>query len=179
MTLDDDCEHSNIVPPWAQKMILELSSVQQKIKEHLPTIQATTSKIEAELSGLAIRIDQVEQCISNMEDLLPPISKSQKALESLTSDLAQKVDYVENYLRRKNLRIVNIPENLEGTNIKSFTTDLLKDILQIPSDQRAIGMGENHAQTWSRDLTSGAFHQLLNGLQSQYDMVCSQICVPL
>lgn len=30
---------------------------------------------------------------------------------------------------------VNIPENMEGSNMKSFTTDLLNDILQIPSDE--------------------------------------------
>lgn len=41
------------------------------------------------------------------------------------------MDYLENYLQRNNHQISNILDNLEGTNIKSITTDLLKDIIHI------------------------------------------------
>ena len=136
-TSEDNREQSDTVPPWAQRMIQELGSVQQKIQEHLPTIQATTTRIESELTSLATRVNQAEQRISDMEDTLSPLSAGYKALESSTSVLAQRVEYLENYSRRNNLRLVNIPEGMEGTNIKSFATDLLKDILRIPDDQTA------------------------------------------
>lgn len=103
-------------PPWAQNIILELGSVQQRMAEHLPIIQTTTTKVELELSSLATR---AEQRISDVEDQLSPLAAKSKALEASTSDLAQKVDYFENYSRRNNLRIVNIPENMERANIKT------------------------------------------------------------
>ncbi|CAL8351963.1 unnamed protein product [Merluccius merluccius] len=36
---------------------------------------------------------------------------------------------------RSNLRIVHIPENIEGGDIKQFTTDLLNSVLQTLGDQ--------------------------------------------
>lgn len=125
-------------------MILELGSVQREMNEHLPTIQATTSRIESELSSLASRINQAEQRISDVEDQLAPLSAIHKALEIWTKELSQKVDYLENYSRGNNLRIVNIPESMEGSNIKTFTTDLLREILQIPEDQPAPELERVH-----------------------------------
>lgn len=90
LPFDDNCEYSNYALLWAQKRILELGSIQQKIKKHLPTIQATATRIKAKLSGLASCIDQARQHISYMEDMLPPTSKGQKAIKSLTSELAQR-----------------------------------------------------------------------------------------
>lgn len=110
----DGLELSDTAPLWAQKMILELGLVQREMKEHLPTIQATTSRIESELSSLASRINQAEQRISDVEDLLSPLSANDKALEIRTKELSQKVDCLESYSRRNNLRIVNIPESMEA-----------------------------------------------------------------
>ena len=141
---ENDNEQPVSTPLWAQKIILELGSVQQRMEEHLPTIQATTTRIETELSGLATRITQAEQRISDVEDQLSPLAAKCKKLEASTSDLAQKVDYLENYSRRNNLRIVNIPENMEGATIKTFTADLLKAVLQIPADQLAPELERVH-----------------------------------
>lgn len=127
--MENDNEQPVSTPPWAEKIIIELGSVQQRMDGHLPTIQATTTRVESELSGLATRITQAEQRISEVEDQLSPLAAKCKALEASTSDLAQKVDYLENYSWRNNLHIVNIPENMEGANIKTFTTDLLKAVL--------------------------------------------------
>lgn len=87
------------------------------MKEHLPTIQATASRTESELSSSASRINQAKLRISDVEDLLSSLSANHKALETRMKELSQKVDYLENYSRRNNLRIVNIPESMEGSNI--------------------------------------------------------------
>lgn len=50
-------------------------------------------------------------------------------------ELAQRVDYWGTYSRCNNLRLVNIPENAEGTDIKGFTSSLLESILQLPEVQ--------------------------------------------
>lgn len=61
------------------------------MKEHLPTIQATTSRTESELSSLASCINQAEQRISDAEDLLSSLSANFKALEIRTKELSQRV----------------------------------------------------------------------------------------
>uniref|UniRef100_A0A3Q3E900 L1 transposable element RRM domain-containing protein n=1 Tax=Labrus bergylta TaxID=56723 RepID=A0A3Q3E900_9LABR len=138
-------------PPWAEKIIQEITSVQEKINIHLPTIQATTARIESELASLTNCITTAEQRISDVEDKLSPISESHKTLESQVDQLSQKVDYLENYSRRNNLCIVNIAENMEGSDIKVFATNLLKTALDIPADQPGPELERAHRVGPPRD----------------------------
>lgn len=112
-----------------------IASVQENIEHHPPTIQAMTTRIESVLASLTNRATIVDQRLSDVEDSLSPLSANHKKLASTVDQLTQKVDNLENYSRRNNLRIVNIPENKEGSDIKGFTTDLLKKVNDIPDDQ--------------------------------------------
>ncbi|KAL7380710.1 hypothetical protein ABVT39_022655 [Epinephelus coioides] len=54
-------EGESSTPPWARKLILDVTSVQNFIKDHLPFIQATTTRTELELASLATRINNAHK----------------------------------------------------------------------------------------------------------------------
>lgn len=87
----------------------------------------------AELDGHEKRITEVETRISAMEDVVTPIEAKLQSLEKLVHDMGERAEDLENRGRRKNIRIVGLPEGVEGDNPTRFFESWLPKTLCIAS----------------------------------------------
>lgn len=69
------------------------------------------------------RMDEAEACINNVEDTVNTEKAKQVAL------LTNKLDDLENHSRRSNLRIVNMPEKVEGNDNVGILEKWLPEVL--------------------------------------------------
>lgn len=66
------------------------------------------------------RVSETERRISDLEDAVGPVQATQKTHGTKILSLEDKVDDLENRLRRNNLRLVGLPERVEGADPVSF-----------------------------------------------------------
>lgn len=72
---------------------------------------------------------QVEQRVRQMEDTVSEHAASLQMLRSKVRALEYKMDDAENRNRRNNLRLVRLPEGVEGKSPTAFMEELLRSLL--------------------------------------------------
>lgn len=105
-----------------QKLATQLDSKLTEINNAITNLDKT-------IKGLVKRVTEAENRISEAEDTLVGLDKTVLQLRKQNEYLLEKVDQLENYSRRKNIRIINLPEGCEGTNPVKFFTDWLPSTL--------------------------------------------------
>ncbi|KAJ1115071.1 hypothetical protein NDU88_003299, partial [Pleurodeles waltl] len=82
--------------------------------------------LETKLNALMERISNLQMVVSEQE--VHVLSNTQ-GISWLSRDgkmVQEKLESLENNLRRNNIRILNVPEGLEGEDIKAFVLTLLE-----------------------------------------------------
>lgn len=92
-------------------------------------INNAITNLDKTINGLVTRVTEAENRISAAEDTLVGLDKTVLHLRKQNDYLLEKVDQLENYSRRNNIRIINLPEGCEGTNPVKFFTDWLPSAL--------------------------------------------------
>lgn len=72
------------------------------------------------------RVTETEQCISDLEDTVTPILPKMNTYGGKITTLKDKVDDFENRLCRNNLRLVGLPEQVEGSDPVAFLESWLE-----------------------------------------------------
>lgn len=101
-------------------------------------IAAVTDELTSSLATMQRSIDNQEDRLKEVEKSATATSDSVTALETLVNklksevgDLQTKCEDLENRSRRNNIRLVGVPEGLEGTSPTEFISKLLQKLLHL------------------------------------------------
>ncbi|KAL7885786.1 hypothetical protein AOLI_G00060810 [Acnodon oligacanthus] len=118
-----------------------LNSRLDSIDTRLNTISSSISTLQELLATLTERVSSNEARLSEAENKISTLDDSagtqQTAVAKLRGELAQlltKVDDLENWSRRKNLRITGLPEKAEGSDLTKFLREMLPVWLELSAD---------------------------------------------
>lgn len=94
----------------------------------LDTINQSLNKIEGSVAILGEHVTELEQRVSSNEDDVMDLIRV-KTLENENSYLIDRTEAVGNCSRASNLRFISVPEKSEGSDIYSFMTRLIPQLL--------------------------------------------------
>lgn len=86
--------------------------------------------IKTEIRDFGGRISEAEHRISNTEDNISGMQKTVQTMENQVELLNSRIEDLENRNRRCNLRLVNLPEKVEGSNAVRFLEDWLSNVFE-------------------------------------------------
>lgn len=109
------------------------------------SLQNSFAALTERIDGIETRLTEAEGRISSAEDSVA-VSESQLAnLLTKVEQLQSKVDDLENRGRRKNLRIVGLPERAEGSGpLVSFLRSSIPKWLDLPADSLTLDIERAH-----------------------------------
>lgn len=115
------------------KLLNAIKETKEELTKHIDKktadIQITLTKIESSLNTLSEQVEEMEARVSTNEDDIKEMHNRTDKVEKLTTQLKDKIDDLENRSRRSNLRILNIPEQVEGHDAVGFLEKLIPQIL--------------------------------------------------
>uniref|UniRef100_A0A087XKV9 L1 transposable element RRM domain-containing protein n=1 Tax=Poecilia formosa TaxID=48698 RepID=A0A087XKV9_POEFO len=112
-----------------------------EIKISITSVEDSLSSLSNRASQLEKRAEEAEERISATEDHSSRLAAMEKAVERLLL----KVDDLENRSRRKNLKIINLPEGTEATTpLVDFLQSTLPALVGLPSDFPSLEIERAH-----------------------------------
>ena len=118
--------HSVHLSDLAQSMD---SLLKKALGEALAPISASLERVKSSLDSHEERIHDTEIGLNDHSDRIEAIETTCATLLAENERLKNKVENLENRSRRPNLRVVGIPENLEGPDTIKFTTEFFEEVL--------------------------------------------------
>uniref|UniRef100_A0A8C6LL39 Uncharacterized protein n=1 Tax=Nothobranchius furzeri TaxID=105023 RepID=A0A8C6LL39_NOTFU len=88
---------------------------------------AGQENVKRDVQDFSLRMDGAEKRISNVEDDVNSEKGKTEALVKQVALLTDKLEDLENRSRRSNLRLVNVPEKIEGNDAVAFLEKWLID----------------------------------------------------
>ncbi|KAJ1204438.1 hypothetical protein NDU88_008216 [Pleurodeles waltl] len=111
-----------------------LASLTESIKKGFLTSEANQAEIrlscdslEKKIDLLALRTQALEESVETMREDLRKIQQ----LKGTERDLQEKLEHLENNSRRNNLRILNVLEGVEGSDLKKYIAPLIKKVIPL------------------------------------------------
>lgn len=98
------------------------------LKVQFGSLTETVSLLRHDIQKIRERTTAVEGRISEVEDILPPLTRDTRSALQQAAQANAKNDDIENHLRRNNVRIVGLPEKVEGRDPTAFTEMWLQHI---------------------------------------------------
>lgn len=95
------------------------------LKVQFGGLAESVSLLRQDLQKIRERTTAAEGRISDIEDQLPPLARDTRAAAQQAAQNTAKTDDIENRLRRNNVRIVGLPEKVEGRDPTTFVEDWL------------------------------------------------------
>lgn len=99
------------------------------LETSLTPIRTSLETISAALDSHNQKIKTIEDTLTTHSDELTEITTRLDQLEKANAALASKAEDLENRSRRQNLRIVGLPEGLEGRSPLEFISELLQTVI--------------------------------------------------
>ncbi|KAJ1141415.1 hypothetical protein NDU88_007748 [Pleurodeles waltl] len=87
---------------------------------------------------LALRTRALEESVATRREDLRRNKEEIQQLEGTEWDLQEKFEYLENNPRRSNLRILNVPEGVEGSDLKKYKVSLIKKVIPLDETEEQI-----------------------------------------
>lgn len=112
-----------------QALAKALAAVQASIDSFREENRASFASLQETLNTYRQGITDMEGGMNESDKRLDRVETTQTLLAKENDALKEKVAFLENYTRRQNIRIVGIPENVEGSRPSEFVTKLLMDVL--------------------------------------------------
>lgn len=142
---DGEANDDSSLAPALREVISEITAnISKIIDDKLSPLSHLLQAHREELDSHGERIAEIEGRVSALEDTVDPVGGKMKALEQQVKDLTQHVDDLENRGRRKNIRIVGLPEGVEGDNPTRFFESWLPKVLQIETKTDRIKLERAH-----------------------------------
>ncbi|KAJ1112743.1 hypothetical protein NDU88_001004 [Pleurodeles waltl] len=94
--------------------------------------------IETKFDLMAKRTQLLEETVESLKEDVVQIKQDLRASRACEQDLQDKLERIENVARRNNLRILSIPEGLEGNDVKAYCASLIRNSLQLEETKREI-----------------------------------------
>lgn len=110
-------------------IIQRLDAMKTAFNSRFDGVLQAIQEVKVDVRGFASRMDEAEQCISNVEDTVISEKSKIATLIKQLDVLMNKVDEIENRLRRCNLRLVSLPPGVESDDPIGFITKWLPEVL--------------------------------------------------
>ena len=115
--------------------------------------------IQCDMKAVSLRVTEAEDRISTNEDDVASLKTQTSTMKAVIEELVSKVDELENRARRSNLRLVGLPEKVEGSDMCVFLERWIPEVLGkhhfprpvlIERAHRISGAGVNDAEAGGR-----------------------------
>ncbi|KAJ1093007.1 hypothetical protein NDU88_006117 [Pleurodeles waltl] len=93
-------------------------------------MQIQIRRVAKTCSEFTTRMEEAETRISRLEDEAGAHQSSREVMEKQLEDTQWKLTDLEDRMRRNNLRVLGVPEGLEGSDIHSFMVALFKELFR-------------------------------------------------
>uniref|UniRef100_A0AAY4BBS2 Uncharacterized protein n=1 Tax=Denticeps clupeoides TaxID=299321 RepID=A0AAY4BBS2_9TELE len=107
----------------------ELASIKSDIRVVRSELKEYRETVTTELSGLSVKVNNVEESLSTCTDDITHLQKEVSRLTTLTEMLQNKCDDAEARSRRNNVRIIGVPEAQMCST--TFVSSLLKQAFEL------------------------------------------------
>ena len=141
---DEDDEEAELEPGLAKALELMTNKLMTAINDKLEPLAKTVLSHTTELKRANDRLDEAEARVLQLETANEPYAERIVALERKVESLHDHVDELENRGRRKNIRIFNLPENIEGGNALDFFENWLPDFLGMDTKRGRVKLERAH-----------------------------------
>lgn len=112
-----------------QDIMKAILSLKSGLYKKIDVVQATITDVRKQVQECTGRIAHAEQRISDAEDNVNGLISKVSALENTVKSLTNKVDDLECRSRRNNVRLVGLPEKVEGQDAAAFLEKWLPEAL--------------------------------------------------
>lgn len=120
------------------------SALKSELEAALTPVNATLEQVKTYYESHEERIRGVEDHLSEYSDRLVSAETAITVLQDENAWLKKKLDDLENRSRRSNLRVVGIPEKLEGSDPVKFMTDFFLEVLGAEFFSRPLLLDRAH-----------------------------------
>lgn len=124
----DDADRAPGEPtePSNKEILGAIQAAHASTTAQLDTITIDISLLRQDMQKLRERTTEVEQRVSRLEDTARPLPSDLARVQKQLAEMTDKADDIENRLRRNNVRLVGLPEGVEGRAPEKFMEDWLK-----------------------------------------------------
>lgn len=133
--MEEDASHdvnsSQTIAASLATVIEEIREFRKDVNEQLHDIKAEITKVDNRVEAVEDRVGKTEDRTQNVEMVLGKLIKQVARLE-------KKVMDQDGRSRRNNIRIFNVPEDVEGESMTQFLEGLLNDKLKCLSKLRIL-----------------------------------------
>lgn len=105
------------------------TTVKSVVEEALEPLSAALDDVRSATDSLGQKMTNMEEALSDHSDRIVALESACARLQSENVQLKDKVEDLESRSRRNNLRVVGIPEKLEGADPVKFMSDFFMEVL--------------------------------------------------
>lgn len=131
-----------------QNILLALSQITDNITKSfdakVDTVLAAIHDQTSQVQALGARVEEAETRISTVEDTMQNLHAKVRKLETQISEMADHMDDLENRNRRCNIRLINLPEGMEGRDPVTFLEKWLPSYLKLTTKAGRIKLDRAH-----------------------------------
>lgn len=106
-----------------------LDGIRSDFSTKIDVVLKAIQDVKRDVQDFSVRMDGAEERISSVEDTVNSEKGKTEALAKQVTLLTNKLEDLENRSRRSNLRLVNVPENMEGNDAVAFLEKWLPKVL--------------------------------------------------
>lgn len=140
----EDEEMDVLSPAMTKAMATFTADISQVIETKFDSFLQKIGDISKELQDTTKRIGEAEQRISAAEDAGGETEKRVSYLEKVVASLQERLDDQEDRGRRKNIRIIGLPESSEGSSAVQFMESWLPKVLALNTKDGKIKLERAH-----------------------------------
>lgn len=118
-----------LTTPGIPEVMAAISSCQSVLTSKIEEVQMDVGLIRQDLDKIRTRVAETERRVGDVEDTVTDHAASIRALQTKVRALEYRAEDAENRSRRNNLRIVGLPEGVEGRSPALFIEELLRSLL--------------------------------------------------
>ncbi|CAL1567819.1 unnamed protein product [Knipowitschia caucasica] len=115
-----------------QSLLESFNKFEATVDAKLNSIMTRIDAVVATTDALSVRVTESEARISGLEDGIAPLKKRLDVMEQCNKALADKVLDLEGRSRRDNIRILNLKEATEGSDLTIFLEGFIPKLLKLP-----------------------------------------------
>uniref|UniRef100_H3AGZ2 L1 transposable element RRM domain-containing protein n=1 Tax=Latimeria chalumnae TaxID=7897 RepID=H3AGZ2_LATCH len=138
---------SSQAPKATNTMELILQDIQHSnshIEEKISEINSSISSLDRKVEVFTKRLDTVEHRIGDAENVIQKLETNISHLQEEIVRILGKTEDLQNHSRRCNLRLVGLPEGVEGKDPIAFLEDWLLTFLNLPETTGKLEVEQAH-----------------------------------
>ncbi|KAJ1190971.1 hypothetical protein NDU88_000288 [Pleurodeles waltl] len=113
--------------PTLQDVMQAITASRTALEEKIDSLASDFSVLRDDHRRLAERVTSAEKQLKELGPEIEGASKISRQMEKIIKDLELRAEDAENRLRQNNIRIMGLPEKVEGTSMVDFLEKWLKE----------------------------------------------------